>query len=277
MMYLQITDVVPDAVYDRAASQWFVLVVLGFVPCFTATTMWISESKVLRRETSDNTYAVWNFYVAKVLSVVPYEVFFGFTSAAIMYFAIGYQKDAAKFFLFVIVLTLTMLISQGYGLMAAAFTLDPNGALIIVSLVLLVLLSFTGFLTTATPVYFAWIKHISFLNFASSALWVNEMTGLELSTADGTPVSIRSTSLTWEFHGAQSTVLRHSLCHNMFTSASFSFRFHRLSTASYTSVSRCMATKFWCLPSTAVYPTGFPLSTTLACCLQTSLSCMYLP
>jgi hypothetical protein len=54
-----------------------------------------------------------------------------------------------------------------------------------VSLALIVLLSFTGFLTTNTPVYFSWVKHISFLNFASSAMWVTELKGLVLNTEDG--------------------------------------------------------------------------------------------
>jgi hypothetical protein len=86
-MYLQISDTYPDGLTDRAASQWFVLVVLGFVPCFTATTMWIAEQKVLNRETADNTYPVWLFYVAKVFSIVPFELFFGelFTKQFLIY------------------------------------------------------------------------------------------------------------------------------------------------------------------------------------------------
>lgn len=76
-MYLNVGVIVPNAIYDRAASQWYVLVCLGFVPCFTSTTMWIAERKVLRRETSDDTYPVWLFYVGKIVSVVPYEIFFG--------------------------------------------------------------------------------------------------------------------------------------------------------------------------------------------------------
>lgn len=185
LMYLQISDTYPDGLTDRAASQWFVLVVLGFVPCFTATTMWIAEQKVLNRETADNTYPVWLFYVAKVFSIVPFELFFGVTSAAIMYFTIGYQADFGKFCIFSVTLFLVLLVSQGFGLMAAALTGDANGALIVVSLALIVLLSFTGFLTTNTPVYFSWVKHISFLNFASSAMWVTELKGLVLNTEDG--------------------------------------------------------------------------------------------
>eukprot|EP00873_Tetraselmis_striata_P027641 jgi/Tetstr1/447905/TSEL_035213.t1 len=175
LMYLQITDVFPDALYDRAASQWFVLVVLGF--------------KVLNRETADSTYPVWLFYLAKVLSVVPFELFFGITSSAIMYFAIGYQADFVKFVVFTIALYLVLMVSQGYGLMAAALTGDPNGALIVVSLVLIVLLSFTGFLTTNVPVYFSWVKHVSFLNFAASAMWVTELEGLTMTTEGGGEVS----------------------------------------------------------------------------------------
>ena len=67
----------PDALFERASSQWFTLILLAFVPCFTATAIWVSERRVLRRETADGTYGVWLFYCAKVLSVIPFEIFFG--------------------------------------------------------------------------------------------------------------------------------------------------------------------------------------------------------
>lgn len=83
-----------------------------------------------------------------------------------------------------------MLVSQAYGLMAAALAGDPNGALIIVTLVFIILLSFTGFLTTSVPVYFLWVKHVSFINYATSAIWVNEMSGATFETADGQQVCV---------------------------------------------------------------------------------------
>jgi hypothetical protein len=49
-----------------------------------------------------------------------------------MYFTIGYQADFGKFCIFSVTLFLVLLVSQGFGLMAAALTGDANGALIVV-------------------------------------------------------------------------------------------------------------------------------------------------
>lgn len=54
-------------------------------------------------------------------------------------------------------------------------------AVIILGVVLLVFISFTGFIVRDIPVYFEWIKKISYLSLATAALLENELKGLSLS------------------------------------------------------------------------------------------------
>lgn len=53
---------------------------------------------------------------------------------------------------------------------------------------LLFLLSFSGFLVSAVPVYFRWISKISFLTYAYAASMGNEFNRVTFYTADGAPV-----------------------------------------------------------------------------------------
>lgn len=108
--------------------------------------------------------------------------------SAIVYFMIGFQRDAGKFFVFSLAVALCLLVSEAVGTLFALVTKTAELAIILASLVFIVILSFTGFLTASVPVYYGWIQDISFLRYANSALFINEMTGLELTREDGTIV-----------------------------------------------------------------------------------------
>lgn len=72
--------------------------------------------------------------------------------------------------------------------LAAILTRKSTYAVIILSIVLLVLISFTGFVVRDIPVYFEWVKDISYLSFATAALLENELKGLSL-THNGMKIS----------------------------------------------------------------------------------------
>ena len=89
----------------------------------------------------------------------------------IVYFLIGYQQLFGKFFHFWVITNQFQLISETIGLLCAVVTPSSTYAIIVASALLLVLLSFTGFLVTQTPIYFIWISKISYLSFAFTGLY----------------------------------------------------------------------------------------------------------
>ena len=89
----------------------------------------------------------------------------------IIYFLIGYQQLFGKFLHFWVITNQFQLISETIGLLCAVVTPSSTYAIIVASALLLVLLSFTGFLVTQTPVYFIWISKISYLSFAFTGLY----------------------------------------------------------------------------------------------------------
>lgn len=94
------------------------------------------------------------------------------------YFFVGYQSDPSKFFLFFFVLTIFQLISESIGLICSVLTSHLTYAVITLTFLLLVLLSFSGFLLARIPVYFVWINRVSYLTYAYAALMDSQLDGL---------------------------------------------------------------------------------------------------
>lgn len=68
-------------------------------------------------------------------------------------------------------------------------TESPIYAIVWLSLILIVILSLTGFLTYSMPVYYVWIMDVNIMRFTLLALLINEFDGLEFIANDGTVVA----------------------------------------------------------------------------------------
>lgn len=84
----------------------------------------------------------------------------------ITYFMFGYQHDAGKFFIFWLAVALTLLTAESLGMLMAMVTPSGDIAIVMASIVFILLLALTGFLTQDTPDYYRWIEHINFVRCA---------------------------------------------------------------------------------------------------------------
>lgn len=69
------------------------------------------------------------------------------------YFFVGFQPSAHLFFIFWIVLSMFQLISEGLGLLCAVVATHATYAVIMLTFILLLLLSFSGFLMTKVGLF----------------------------------------------------------------------------------------------------------------------------
>jgi ABC-type transport system involved in multi-copper enzyme maturation permease subunit len=79
----------------------------------------------------------------------------------------GYQHSLGKFLIFFLAIGLALLISESLGLLFAMITPTADLAIIILSIVLIVALSLTGFLTLGMPKYYSWFEHINYMRCAA--------------------------------------------------------------------------------------------------------------
>lgn len=84
----------------------------------------------------------------------------------ISYFMFGFQMDVLKFFIFAAVLSLALLVSESLGMVFAMICKTADIAIVLASILFIILLSLTGFMTSDMPKYYSWIQDISFMRCA---------------------------------------------------------------------------------------------------------------
>lgn len=190
LMYCKFPDDAQEGTFNRLSCIWFAFAVLSFTPSYTAVTNWEKERHLLKRELGQGLYTVSSFYVARTVALVPFEVLQCAMFTGVMYFFAGFQTDPAKFFMFLAFLLTFQLISESVGFICAVITKQATYAIILLTFILLLLLSFSGFLVATIPIYFRWLNKASYLTYAYVGLAQSEFSGLTLYQQPGdVPVS----------------------------------------------------------------------------------------
>ena len=192
-MYYQLDLEVVGGSYNRVASLFFILAVLIFTPPFTAITIFGAERVLLKKERADKLYRASSWLFAKTVTAAPVEGILCLIFSCICYWMIGYQKKAEKFFIYYGILLLFQLNAESVGLLFSIFFGSPIFAIVWLSLVLIVALSLTGFLTYNMPYFYVWIMKSNMYRFALIALIMNEYEGLEFNAEDGTKINAMDT------------------------------------------------------------------------------------
>lgn len=159
--YWQISTTEQAGSFDRIASLWFAVAVVVLQPSANACSIINMERDVLRRELSNRMYDLSSFYIAKSLTSLPFQLIFATIFNLGVYFSVGYQASAEKFFGFYLITFMLMLIAETMGTAAGAVHRNNTVGLILISAVSLLLMMFTGFIQTQTPIYFVWLKKVS--------------------------------------------------------------------------------------------------------------------
>lgn len=183
-MYYDISLELAEGVFNRTSAMFFILSVLVFTPPFTAITTFAQERLLFQKERKDKFYCTSSWLMAKSIITFPIEGALCLVFSSIVYFMIGFQRSAGKFFIFLGILMLFQLIGESAGLLFAIANKSPTYAIVWLSLILIVALSLAGFLTYSMPIYYIWIENSNVLRFALLALLINEFDGLTFKSTD---------------------------------------------------------------------------------------------
>jgi ABC-type multidrug transport system permease subunit len=185
LMYLQLNDSVETGVNDRLASLWFGMAVLSFTPSYTAVTVWDRERVLLRREAGQAMYSVTSWFAARTLVTVPTQIIQTLLFGLVAFFMVGYALTLSNILIYLCSYILFQICSETIGVLCAAFTKNSTTAILALTFVLLLLLSFSGFLVSDIPVYFKWIRTISYLTYAYDAVVVSDFSATNFVSATG--------------------------------------------------------------------------------------------
>ncbi|KAG1709775.1 Protein white [Nymphon striatum] len=175
-----------NTAYDTKGSQNFNgLIFLTLMQCtfpfiFPVINAFTPELGIYRREHWNGMYRSDTYFLSKVFAEIPLYVvrptFFG----TIVYWMSGMNSDPTRFavFIAVCILAANTSISAGYIISCACSSMQT--ALAVTPLLILPLILFGGIFLNAgsIPVYFLWLKYLSWFNYAYEIMIVNQWSNI---------------------------------------------------------------------------------------------------
>lgn len=183
LVYWQVGDpskTVSAQSQDRAGCLYFLVVNQLMSSAMGVLSVFSKEKIVFLREHRLGYYRLPAYFLAKLAVELPYQVFFPILLLSIVYPMAGLRSGFGKFFNACIIAVLTALNGMAIGTLAATVFNSVEIALVILPLLLIPMMVFSGLMVNLQTVkaYFAWIPVISPTKYAYNAVMKNEFEGL---------------------------------------------------------------------------------------------------
>jgi len=179
-----------QAARDTTGLLFFQMLFPAFSALFSAIFVFPGEMQHLRKERASGMYRISAYYVAKMLSDLPLDLFLPTLSTLIIYFMTGLRLQPwYAFFAHWLSVLLLILTSQGFGLMLGAGFRNPKNAQTVATVSMIGLMLLGGFYVQNVPVWIAWVKYLSWIYYSYNILSHIEFQGREFydcSAPDGT-------------------------------------------------------------------------------------------
>ncbi|KAJ9505495.1 hypothetical protein QJQ45_028204, partial [Haematococcus lacustris] len=181
LIYLQLGN---DAksVQDRQGSLFFIVVQALFGSLMGVLTVFGGEKVVFQREYGSYMYGLPSYFTSRWLVELPAHIVMPILSSVIIYFMVGYQLAADRFWWFALILVLVDNSGTAIGIFVSCLFADINVALAVMPMFLMPLMIFSGFFVNSSTLgwWFRWISYISPMKYGFIALAKNEFSGLQI-------------------------------------------------------------------------------------------------
>ncbi|KAK9806141.1 hypothetical protein WJX72_003105 [[Myrmecia] bisecta] len=178
------------AVADRTGLLFFICISTAFGNVLAVAHTFPSEKSVVNRERAAKSYRVSPYYLTKLLAESPTRLLQTILFVCIMYWAVGFNPSAERFFIFICIHLLQAFAAQALGIAVSAAANSEKTAQVAAPGITVIFILFGGFYinSASIPVWLAWIRYISFMYYAYVALATNEFRGACCWICDPVPV-----------------------------------------------------------------------------------------
>lgn len=146
----------------QIALLFFFSVFWGFFPLYNAVFTFPQERAMLIKEQSSGMYRLSSYFLARMAGDLPMELALPTAFVVIIYWMGGLKPDPASFILSLLVVLLSVLVSQSLGLAFGAILMDVKQATTLASVTTLVFLIAGGYYIQQIPPFIIWLKYLSF-------------------------------------------------------------------------------------------------------------------
>ncbi|KAJ2992483.1 hypothetical protein HDV02_003047 [Globomyces sp. JEL0801] len=172
-----------DSAVKRSPALFFTVINQGVFAAMSVINSFPSERRLVLRERAAGTYHVSAYFLAKNLVDAAIQISGPIVFSSIVYFMVGFQPVASKFFIYMAFMILASFTSTSLALAISTFARTTTMSVTILPFVFELCRLYGGFFLSPSrlPKYFVWIDALSYVKYVYVGISLNEMQGLELS------------------------------------------------------------------------------------------------
>lgn len=181
-VFLQIGDT-QTSTTRRQPVLFFCVINQGMFGALQMINSFPSERVLSLRERAAGTYHASAYFLAKVSAETLFQLPMPIVFSAIVYWLVGLQPVASKFFVFTIFMVLCSLSATSLALAVSAWCRTTDMSVTMLPLALEICRLFGGFFLPPAnlPKYFAWLDALSYVKYSYEGVSLNELTGLTVT------------------------------------------------------------------------------------------------
>ncbi|EKF31557.1 ATP-binding cassette protein, putative [Trypanosoma cruzi marinkellei] len=191
------------SIRNRMGVLFFIVMNTAFNSA-SVLNLLMEDRPMLLREHRNGMYRPVAFFIGRIVQDLPIKILANFIFDTIAYFMVGLQPRVDKFFLFSLICLIIMLNGYTFCLFVSTVSKNIQVANILAPLVLvLYLLPSGGVLMSVDeiPVFWRWLKYISFVRYGLTTLVINEFDGLEFNCTPDDLICVRDGKTYAEMQG----------------------------------------------------------------------------
>ncbi|PRP87833.1 hypothetical protein PROFUN_04307 [Planoprotostelium fungivorum] len=175
----------------RQPVLFFCVINQGIFAALMIINSFPSERSITLRERAAGTYYVSAYFLAKSMVELIPLILFPTIFSCIVYWMVGLQHHAGKFFLFLFFIVLTNIASTSVALAISAICRTTTLAVTVLPMALEIFRLFGGFFLAPInlPRGFVWLDALSYVKWAYTGISINELTGLVITCTDAQRVN----------------------------------------------------------------------------------------
>ncbi|KAI3642679.1 hypothetical protein MP228_012234 [Amoeboaphelidium protococcarum] len=181
-------------IQNRIGSLFLIIINQTFGNVMPVIAVFTLQKAIVKKERAAGTFRAISAYLAKISSQIPLALFGTLVFCVPIYWMLGLQATAVRFFTFVAILCLHTVVATLLGIAISSGAPSVRVGQSIAPLSIIVFMIFAGQLVNvdSVTVVLRWIKYTSFVRYSYSAIAVNEFSGLNFECPTPVPGCVQT-------------------------------------------------------------------------------------
>ncbi|XP_067138566.1 protein white [Centruroides vittatus] len=189
-----------DGIMNINGVLFLLLTNVTFQNMLAVINVFCADIPVFLREHWNGMYRVGIYVICKMLAELPTFIVLPALFTSIVYWMVGLRADVTSFFLCVGIVTLASNAACSFGYMISSCSTSISMAISIGPPMIIPLMLFGGFLLNieTIPIYFDWVKYLSWFYYGNEAMSIIQWSGVEHIACNNSTVCIKNGDIVLE-------------------------------------------------------------------------------